>query len=246
MTPGMVPEVLADFLRQHANGQAKPRRAPGVPPGPVTEVRVGLGSCCVAQGSGKVHQALGDALAEAGAAAVVKRVGCVGMCHQTPLVEIVPPGGQPAKLFAKVDPETARELVLSHFKPKGILKRVGLAVTNLLDRLFTDETGDALTHHALDVRDGPVCAFLGRQKRLATEYSGQLDPTDLDEYLRHGGFQALRRCLALAPDEIIAEVRASGLRGRGGAGFPTGVKWAKVRSAPAEPRYVVCNGDEGD
>jgi NADH-quinone oxidoreductase subunit F len=246
MTPAMVPEVLADFLRRHANGQAKPCRPTRVPTGPLTEVRVGLGSCCVAQGSGKVHQALGEALAETGAAAVVKRVGCVGMCHQTPLVEIVPPGGQPARLFAKVAPENVRELVLSQFEPKGILKRVGLAVTNLLDRLFTDETGQTLAPHALDVRDGPVCAFLGRQKRLATEYSGQLDPTDLDEYQRYGGFQALRRCLTLAPDEIIAEVQTSGLRGRGGAGFPTGVKWAKVRSAPAGPRYVVCNGDEGD
>jgi NADH-quinone oxidoreductase subunit F len=168
------------------------------------------------------------------------------MCHQTPLVEIVPPSGPP-KLFAKMRPEAVRSIVLAHFKPRGVVRRIGQAAASLLDKLLTDETGDHLAHHAIDVRDPPVCAFLGRQRRVATEYCGQIDPTDLDEYLRHNGFEALKRCVTdLTPEQLVEEVQASGLRGRGGAGFPTGAKWAKVRAAEDPDKYIICNGDEGD
>jgi NADH-quinone oxidoreductase subunit F len=247
LTTSMVPEVLADFLRRSTDGAPKKRSPPPSPPtGEVGEIRIGLGSCCVAQGSGQVHEAIGDVLSKTGAAAVVKRVGCVGMCHQTPLVEIVPARGKP-RLFARVSAEGARSVVLEHFKPKGIVRRIGYAVSRLLDKLLTDEVGDPLARHAIDVRDGPVCAFLGRQQRLATEYCGQIDPTDLDEYVRHGGFQGLDRCAnEWTPEQIIDEVQKSGLRGRGGAGFPAGLKWSKVRAARTEPKYIVANGDEGD
>ena len=246
LTPGDVPRVLADFLHQKHNGAPQRPRPAVVAGGEVGEVRVGLGSCCVAQGSAKVHQAIGEVLAETGAAAVVKRVGCVGMCHQTPLVEIALPHA-PSKLFAKVDADSARAILLRHFRPKGLVRRVRHAVARLLDNLLTDEIDEPVTRHAIDARDGPVCAFLGRQRRIATEYCGQIDPTDLDEYLRHDGFKALGRCLEeLTPEEIIASVRASGLRGRGGAGFPTGEKWAKVRQAHGDLKYIICNGDEGD
>jgi len=247
LTPQKVPGILDDFLRQQRDGRVPPQRRPVEPRGPLGEIRIGLGSCCVAQGSGKVHQAIGEVLASSGAPAVVKRVGCVGMCHQTPLVEIVLPGQDATRLFAKVAPDDARAIVLGHFKPRGIVRRIGRAAADLLDRLLTDEPGNRLERHAIDVRDPPVCAFLGRQQRVATEYCGQIDPTDLDEYLRHGGFAALKRCVeSLGPEEIIDEVLASGLRGRGGAGFPTSVKWLKVRQATGDPKYVVCNGDEGD
>jgi NADH-quinone oxidoreductase subunit F len=163
------------------------------------------------------------------------------------LVEIVLPGQGESRLFAKVAPDDARAIVLGHFKPRGIVRRIGHAATELLDRLLTDEPGNRLERHAIDVRDPPVCAFLGRQQRVATEYCGQIDPTDLDEYLRRDGFSALKRCIeSLGPDQIVDEVTTSGLRGRGGAGFPTGLKWLKVRQAAGEPKYVVCNGDEGD
>jgi len=247
LTPHTVPEMLSDFLRHQQDGTA-PLRRPCAPPvgQPLAEIRVGLGSCCVAQGSGKVHRAVEEILAETGAAAVVKRVGCVGMCHQTPLVELVIPGKGESSLYAKVDPDSARAIVLEHFKPRGIVRRIGQALTRALDRLASDEDGQSIAHHSLEVRDGPVCAFLGPQRRLATEYSGQIDPTDLDEYLRHGGFEALRSAVRLEPAELIEQVTSSGLRGRGGAGFPTGSKWAKVRAATGAEKYIICNGDEGD
>jgi len=247
LTPGTVPEVLADFERRGGDGGADTERQPARPAGQVGEIRIGLGSCCQAQGSAEVHAAIGQVLAEAGAPAVVKRVGCVGMCHQTPLVEIISADGAPPVLFAKVKAEEVRPIVLRHFKPRGLLRRISHSVSRWLDQLLTDEVGDPAVERAIDPRDGPICAFLGRQRHLATEYCGQLDPIDLDEYQRYGGFQALRRALEdLSPEQLVREIQASGLRGRGGAGFPTGVKWAKVREAPGDEKYVICNGDEGD
>ena len=247
LTSQMVHRVLDDY-RCHLRKSHRPhRRAPVLPHGPLGEIRIGMGSCCQAQGSAQVHEAVGKFLAETGAPAVVKRVGCIGMCHQTPIMEIVAPH-KPNKLYAKVTAQVAPDLVLRHFQPRGLLRRVGRAVTGFLDQLLTDELpAERITRHALDVRDPPVCAFLGPQEHLATEHSGQIDPLDLDEYLRYDGFQALQQAVtSLEPEQIIAAIQASGLRGRGGAGFPTGLKWAKVLQAPGEVRYVICNGDEGD
>jgi NADH-quinone oxidoreductase subunit F len=259
LTPSMVPEVLGDFLhREKENGtgasavSASPRPplaaspSPRVVPPRLGEIRIGLGSCCVAQGSDKVHASICRVLEQTGAAAVVKRVGCVGMCHQTPLLEIVPAEG-PSKLFARVAAEDVPAIVLAHFPPQGLVRRIGRRVGLILDRMLTDEFEDPLVRHAIDVRDPPVCAFLGPQRRLATEFCGQTDPTDLDEYLRHDGFRALRRCLEeLSPESLVEEMTASGARGRGGAGFPTGTKWSRVRQAAGDPKYIICNGDEGD
>ncbi|MCC6123493.1 MAG: NAD(P)H-dependent oxidoreductase subunit E [Pirellulales bacterium] len=246
LAPAMVGEVLHDFLERHQNGAVRKAAKIVKPSGELGEIRVGLGSCCVAQGSGQVHERIERVLAETGAPAAVKRVGCVGMCHQTPLVELVSPGGK-VKLFSKVNADDAPAIVLKTFKPKGLHRRIAYSVSRFLDRLASDETGDSLARHAIDARDPPVCAFLGPQKHLATEYCGQIDPTDLDEYLRHDGFKALRRAIEeLSPEKIIAEIDLSGLRGRGGAGFPSGKKWAAVRAAAGELKYVLCNGDEGD
>jgi NADH-quinone oxidoreductase subunit F len=247
LTSQKVPEVIDDFLAQIERSAAAPEQVPSPLEGPVGEVRVGLGSCCQAQGSAKVHDAIREALTQSGAAAVVKRVGCVGMCHQTPLVELVPPGGGQSRLFARVQADQAPDIVLSAFQPKGLLRRAGRRIARWLDRVASDEVPDPVESHAIDVRDGPVCAFLGPQRHVATEYCGSIDPTDPDEYLRHDGFKALRTCIErLSPEEIVAEAKASGLRGRGGAGFPTGAKWEAVCAAPGEKKYVICNGDEGD
>jgi NADH-quinone oxidoreductase subunit F len=246
LTPTSVASVLDDFLHHRQEVGALPGGARKLSDGGLGEIRVGLGSCCIAQGSGKVHQAIQEVLNQSDAPAVVKRVGCVGMCHQTPLVELVLPTGA-SMLYSKVNAEDAADIVLRHFKPKGIVRRMRYAATRWLDRLLTDEIGDPLARSGIDTRDAPVCAFLGPQRHLATEHSGQLDPLDLDEYLRHDGFVALRGCIERnAPEWLVEQIRASGLRGRGGAGFPTGIKWAKVRAAAGDEKHVICNGDEGD
>ncbi|MCU0723043.1 MAG: 4Fe-4S binding protein, partial [Planctomycetes bacterium] len=113
--------------------------------------------------------------------------------------------------------------------------------------LLEPDGGDPETRFAADLRDDPGAAAEARQVRIATEGAGALDPLDLEGYARAGGLEALRGCLAAgAPADAIAAVEASGLRGRGGAGFPTGRKWRAVREAPGGPKTVVANGDEGD
>jgi len=260
LTPHKVPEVLQDFLqqaRQTEKSQAADAAAgfaaagfsarAALPTAPGQgEVRIGLGSCCQAQGSARVHRRLLEVVQTAQLPARVKRVGCVGMCHQTPLVEIVPPEGPP-KLFSRMNPEKAEQVLLEHFPPQSLWGRAKRVFIRLVDRLLQPDGAGQPKPLPLDVRDGPVCAFLGPQKRIATEQCGQIDPLDLDEYLQHGGFEALRRCLQeRTPEQVIEQVKRSGLRGRGGAGFPTGLKWQRVRSAPEGKKYLICNGDEGD
>lgn len=246
LTRDSAAEAIDDFLELKRRGYLRPTAQPaeGRADG-LAEIRIGIGSCCIAGGSLDVRTELERAVNDLGAPAVVKPVGCVGMCHRTPLVEIMAPGQEPA-LYAKVRAEDARAIVQRHFEPRGA-RRLRAAVTGALDRLLDDRSWTPVTRYALDVRDGPVGDFLGRQVHIATEHGGALDPFDLEDYLAGGGFLALERALTeMAPEEVIADVKASGLRGRGGAGFPSGLKWELVRRARGEPKFIICNGDEGD
>ncbi len=245
--PDGVDRMLEDFHQREAEGTTKKKAAYSLATDDhVAEVRVGLGSCCMAGGSAEVRDVVEDTLRATGANATVKRVGCVGMCHQTPLVEVVREGAEPA-LYARVEPADARKIVLRHFPPKSFLKRLTTKASLVIDGLLTDEAWRPARSYGIEHRDPPVAAFLGPQMHLATEHCGAMDPTDMDEYARRGGFEALRRCVGeMSPEEVIEQVIASGLRGRGGAGFPTGTKWRRVRDATGEGKYVVCNGDEGD
>jgi NADH-quinone oxidoreductase subunit F len=247
LTPDGVGQVIQDFLELQRRGgmQALGLGRGGSSDG-MAEVRIGVGSCCIAGGSMDVREALERAIQELRAPAVVKPVGCVGMCHQTPLVEVAVPGKPPA-VYARMRAEDAEAVIRRHFRPRKLTQRLRLALSEALDRLLTDESWEPVTRYALDVRDEPVCAFLGPQVHLATENYGTCDPLDLDEFLAHEGFGALRHCLtALSPGQVIEVIVASGLRGRGGAGFPTGLKWELVHEAAGEKKYVICNGDEGD
>ena len=240
-----MPRVLRDFLHRHP-ARRRPARALSPHGDGVGEIRVGLGSCCVAQGSGHVFDAALNVLAATGAPAHIKRVGCVGMCHQTPLMELVLPDGS-SSLYSHVQAEQVHDIVLRHFKPRSMVRRVRHSVSRFLDRLYASDSAGISRCESIHPRESPVCDFLGPQQRIATEYCGNLDPLDLDEYLRHDGFTALRKCLAeLTPGQVLEQIRISGLRGRGGAGFPTHVKWAKVQAAQSETKYLICNGDEGD
>lgn len=176
----------------------------------------------------------------------VKRVGCVGMCHQTPLIEVFHPG-RPSRFYAAVKPNEARQLVLDNFRPPSVWRRLARTAARAVDRVLLEQDDSPTTRCAVDMQAGPARAFLGRQVHIASEHFGDLDPLNLEEYLRNDGFVALRKCLIeLEPERIVEEVTRSGLRGRGGAGFPTGPKWAVMRRQVATTKYVICNGDEGD
>ena len=218
LSPETVPRVVRDFLELDRGGEHHPHESDSATGEDIeSEIRISLDTCCVARGSAEVYKALKDAVEQTGARALVKGVGCTGMSHLTPLVEVAAKG-RPRALYTAVTPLEARAIVLRHFQPRGLGRRLAAAVTGLLDTAFTDDTWGAVDRHAIDVRDAPIAEFVGRQKQIATEHSGQLSPLDLDEYLEHDGFQALERCLReYTADDVIAEIRRSGLRGRGGA-----------------------------
>ncbi len=249
LTPDKIPAVLNDFLRSEEYETARLRKKHEsriAQDSAGSEIRIGLGSCCVARGSGKLREALQEALEQTGIRAAVKRVGCVGMCYQTPLLEVVLPDKK-SFLYTKVQPEDAKPILLRHFKVRGLRRKVSQAASRLLDGILTDEDAEHVTRYSIDVRDPSVADFLDRQVHIATEHCGHIDPVGLDEYLRYDGFKALSRCLSdLSAEQIIAEIESSGLRGRGGAGFPTHRKWSAVRAADSDKKYILCNGDEGD
>ena len=242
--PGITSEFLAGQQAGLAQATATEEMRRAVSAG--AEIHVGLGSCCMAKGSDRLFRALEQSVRQAGIDAAVKRVGCVGMCHRTPLVEVALPG-QGSRFYAGLSANEAQALIQSHFRPPRLSQRLALAWNRAVDGLLVDEQKDALAESALDAGQPAVTAFLGRQVHIATEHFGKLDPLDADEYLAHDGFAALRCCLGeLSPEQVIGLIERSGLRGRGGAGFPTGQKWRVVRSQPGEAKFVICNGDEGD
>jgi NADH:ubiquinone oxidoreductase subunit F (NADH-binding)/NADH:ubiquinone oxidoreductase subunit E/Pyruvate/2-oxoacid:ferredoxin oxidoreductase delta subunit len=240
-----VSNMITDFLENESVRTPRGFQTPedGVSKG---EVRIGLGSCCVAGGSAGVRDALENSLAALSCKVDIKPVGCVGMCHRTPLVEVVIPGAEPV-LYAKVKPEDIPEIIGRHFHSEKPFIKVRAAAESWLKKLYTDEARDVPERYALDVREKPVADFLGRQQHIATEHSGLLNPSDRMEYQRLGGFESLKMVLSRNdPEGLISEIEKSGLRGRGGGGFPTARKWAAVRKAPGRKKYIILNGDEGD
>ena len=209
------------------------------------EIRVGLGSCGVASGGELVRVALEESARKAGADGVVKRVGCNGMCHLEPLVEVVETTGIRA-LYGGVTPQTALRIVQRHLKPKNWLPRVHWKAQSLTRSLLHNEDSEIAEDRRLEIQSPSDTVFLKKQKRIVMENCGEIEPIDLDAYRRRCGYEAIGRCLReLSPQDVIALITDSGLRGRGGAGFPTGRKWSLAREQPA-PKYVICNGDEGD
>jgi NADH:ubiquinone oxidoreductase subunit F (NADH-binding)/NADH:ubiquinone oxidoreductase subunit E/Pyruvate/2-oxoacid:ferredoxin oxidoreductase delta subunit len=255
LTAEKVPDRIREYrlLAETGAGQSTETLDPTVR-APM-EVRIGLGSCCMAKGSDELYHALRESAARQGNGNVtVKRVGCVGMCHRTPLVEVSAPG-QGGVLYEGLDPAGARELIRQRFGKQTLWHRVAGLWSRTLDRVLTDSPERPPHQRALK-RDQPeISAFLDRQVHIATEGFGRADPLNLDEYVDSGGFEALRQSLGEAEHEtpntardnrIIGIIEQSGLRGRGGAGFPTGKKWRVVAEQSGGTKYVICNGDEGD
>ena len=210
------------------------------------EVRVGLGSCCQARGSGYLKQAIEQVIDETAIPATIKHVGCVGMCYQTPLMEILLSNGS-RYLYTGVRPEDAREILLKHFRPRGITRRIMPVISKGLDIILNAGEPTSIPRYAIDKREKHVADFLGRQRNIATEHCGSISPTNIDDYIEFEGFQGLKKAMTdLSGDNIISEIEASGLKGRGGAGFPTYLKWQTLRGQPDKERFIVLNGDEGD
>lgn len=187
-------------------------------------IRVGLSTCGLAAGAEAVYQALNQQIRQRDLPVDLQRTGCLGACHREPLVEIVQDGT--ATLFGPVQPNHIADLLAN---------AAGPSTTPVADTLVVSRRTD----HS----DYP---FLGRQVKITTQRCGRIDPHSLEDYLAYDGYAALRLALKMTPDEIIQAVIDAHLRGRGGAGFPTGQKWALTRQQPGQRKFIICNADEGD
>jgi NADH:ubiquinone oxidoreductase subunit F (NADH-binding)/(2Fe-2S) ferredoxin/NAD-dependent dihydropyrimidine dehydrogenase PreA subunit len=187
------------------------------------------GTGCLASGSDKVRQSFIDEVRGQGPEEniVVRKTGCRGFCERGPIVVVSPEN----VLYQSVSKEDVPEIV-----SETILK------DKLVDRLiFEDETTGEKCVHEADI------PFYKKQARRVLKNCGHIDPTSIEAYIGVGGYGALAMTLSkMSPEQVIACVKESGLRGRGGAGFPTGRKWESSRNAPGEEKYIICNGDEGD
>ncbi len=210
------------------------------------EIRIGLGSCCVASGSDEIREAIEETVDKRGLQVALKHVGCVGMCHQVPLVEVIPVDREPT-MYAKVSPDKIKGIIDKHFNPPGLLKKLNNKLTDTIEFIQNDSQWEGVERFNLDVREKQVSSFLGRQIPIATEFRGVINPLDMSEYIDRGGFSVLSRVLKdMSSTEVIELVKTSGMRGRGGACFPTGTKWEIIARQENKTRHIICNGDEGD
>jgi NADH-quinone oxidoreductase subunit F len=185
------------------------------------------GTGCISSGSEAVYNALKEEITRQGIShAEVDFTGCHGFCEQGPNV-VIEPGGI---FYTHVQAEDAPEIVTSHL-------RDGKPV----ERLFYHDpvTGEAIPRYS-------EINFYKKQQRVILRNCGQINPEKIEHYIDRGGYRALRKALLMTPEQVIEEIKKSGLRGRGGAGFPTSRKWEFCRNAPGEKKYVICNADEGD
>ncbi|MCL0095211.1 SLBB domain-containing protein [Dehalococcoidia bacterium] len=192
-------------------------------------IMVGTATCGRAAGALDTLEAIGQTIARLGVDVRLLQVGCMGHCYAEPLVIISKPGYPPI-CYAYVTSEIAGRLVEDFFVRADPCLEFALGALEENDLIPTVHELPRFQH----------------EFRLLLHNCGYIDPENINHYIANGGYSGLARALRMSPEEIIEEIRRSGLRGRGGAGFPTGRKWELCRRAPASPKYLVCNADEGD
>jgi len=186
------------------------------------KIRIGLGSCGIAAGGRKVREALADCFEEKGLDIEITSTGCIGMCFYEPLLDVIDDEGE-VFTYVNVTPEIANEIVEQH-----IVK------------------GTPIEKYIASTSKEPF-QQLEKQVRVVLQNCGVINPEKIEDYLAKDGYKALDKTInSMTPDEVIEEIKKSGLRGRGGAGFPTWFKWDAARKAKGTEKYVVCNADEGD
>lgn len=194
-----------------------------------SHVLVCTGTGCVSSGSNSVKDRLLIKLEEFGLQDEIKVVetGCHGFCEQGPIVIVYPEG----VFYCRIQADDIHEIVEEHLLKGRIVHRL----------LYTEQGTDTRVPAYSDID------FYKKQHRIVLANCGRIDPESIKEYIAAKGYEACGRALTeMTPEEVIAEVKKSGLRGRGGAGFPTGLKWEFTRQSPGEKKYVICNADEGD
>jgi NADH-quinone oxidoreductase subunit F len=185
------------------------------------------GAGCIASGSLRLKKALEDKIAEEKLDVEVIETGCLGPCAQGPVIVVEPD----QTFYENLKPEDASDVVNQHL-------RKGKPVERLMPR-------DVKNNKPVPKQD--QIDFFQKQTKIVLRNCGQIDPLKIGDYIARDGYQALAKVLTtMKPEEVIEQVKKSGLRGRGGAGFPTGMKWEFTRKAQGDVKYVICNADEGD
>jgi len=244
--PSKVSSIIDEFLNSENIQDSKKHAVSGINKNIEGEIRIGLGSCCIASGSLDVKSELEKSLIANNTKVDVKQVGCVGICNQVPLLEIHKNGEQP-HYYTKIKSDEVNDIIRKHFRSKNLLTRIKTEVRGFLDNYVLNGIPKSTMSYSSESIDTPVAEFLDGQINIATEFRGEIKPDDIEEYQRLNGFEALKKCLfELSSDEIIKNIIDSGLRGRGGGGFTSGIKWQLVADSKSEKKYVICNGDEGD
>ena len=202
-------------------------------------IRVGGGTSGLAVGADRVFDAFNHAVESSGVNASVSMVGALGLMYMEPQVDVLMPDGTRI-YYGNVEPEEAISIVEQHVKNGE----------PLLDRAFAYSVSDGAASGETGVGKLPVLESLpmfALQERIATRNFGEIDPHDLLQYVANDGYTALNRALTeMTPEQIVDEIKAAGLRGRGGAAFPAGLKWSFLAPSDAPVKYVLCNAEEGD
>jgi NADH:ubiquinone oxidoreductase subunit F (NADH-binding)/(2Fe-2S) ferredoxin len=211
------------------------------------KILVGSASCGVAVGARNIEAAARRAVEELGLDAIVCRVGCIGYCSQEPLLDLVLPNG-PRVSYGNMTADKTRQLLAAY-------KRGDVQASMALGRFQFEElvsTGEVHKYPACNGEVGKLpewssLDFYRRQKKVILRNCGAIDPMAIEETIARGAYRgAFRAITEMKPEAVIEEMIQSGLRGRGGAAFPTGMKWKIAREAAADQKYVVCNADEGE
>lgn len=190
------------------------------------EIHVCGGTACDSNEGGPLFEALVEEAKKAGVDVRIIRTGCMGFCERGPIVRIEPS----ETFYVDVKPSDAHDIIAEHIVGGRVVERL------LYDKTQADPTAE---QHEID--------FYAKQERIVLRHCGVIDPEDINDYIAHDGYIGLEKALfEMTPEGIVEEILASGLRGRGGAGFPTGQKWKFSAQVEADQKYVVCNADEGD
>lgn len=215
-------EWRASVQKEHLKQRSKPR------------LTVGLGTCGIAAGGEKVLASIREEAQRRGLDLDVGFTSCIGMCYAEPIVEVTLPG-KPRVFYGDISPDKVGKLLEEHVGSGQPVEEWALIQV----------AEDAEPYPGIPcLEDSP---YYRQQVRVVTSRLGLTDPESLEEYIATGGYEALEKVLSqMTPEQVIEEIKVSGLRGRGGAGFPTGLKWGFTRNAPGDKKYVVCNADEGD
>jgi NADH:ubiquinone oxidoreductase subunit F (NADH-binding)/Pyruvate/2-oxoacid:ferredoxin oxidoreductase delta subunit/(2Fe-2S) ferredoxin len=209
------------------------------------KMNIGMASCGIAAGAKEVYDKAREIFDEQNV--LVARTGCLGLCEEEPLVDIQAPG-QPRIVYRRVSADIIGELTEAHekaeYSKKYILGQMRDPRSILEDDIENPLSGVFSTNGIPTLEEIP---FYDKQLKIALRNCGYIDPESIEEYIGRGGYFSLFQALhEMEPEEIIEAIKISGLRGRGGGGFPTGIKWASCRKAHGAKKYVICNADEGD